>query len=79
MISTLIMSCEYRTNNSNNSWSLVNFTSHTAVLPKAREGHSATLAGHSIYIIGGIDQKGTLLSDIWRLDLKKVSLPLDHR
>lgn len=73
------MYCETGGNLRNNSWSLVNFTAHNAVRPKGREGHSATLAGHSLYIIGGIDQKGTLLSDVWKLDLKLVFLTLNTR
>ena len=39
---------------------------------KGRYGHSMTRLGSSIYIMGGKDQKGQLLNDMWKFDLENV-------
>ncbi len=36
-----------------------------AIIPEARSEHTATIYGNIVYIVGGKDQNGNYLSDIW--------------
>jgi len=54
------------------TWSTLTTTCATAIHPRPRGGHSATVIGNKVYVFGGEDARRKPLNELWVLDLSTL-------